>query len=249
MLKKFFSLFGVGKEGSLEPLILQADMHSHLIPGIDDGVKTIEDSVELISKLSEVGYTKLVTTPHVMRDAYKNTPEIILGGLDDVRKALSQTGIEVEIEASAEYYMDDGFEMLIDNQQLLPFGDNYILFEMSFMNKPPNLGEMVFKLKTQGYKPILAHPERYPYLYDRTLERFEEIRDLGVLLQINLMSLNGTYSIPARDFARKLIDNEMVDLVGSDIHNIGQFSNLKECLKDKYLHKLAGQGKLLNTSL
>lgn len=112
--------------------ILNCDIHSHLIPGIDDGAQTIEDSITLIKEFQKLGYKKIITTPHILTDGYRNTPEIILSGLEKVRAALKSEGIAMELHAAAEYYLDFDFDRKIDNKELLTFGDNYLLFEVSF---------------------------------------------------------------------------------------------------------------------
>jgi len=229
--------------------VLQADMHSHLIPGIDDGAQTIEDSLQLIKELNLLGYKKLITTPHIMSDRYKNTPQIILDGLNEVRKAVKNEGIPVELHAAAEYYFDFDFEAKIEGGDLLTFGNNYVLFEVSFINPPQNLDQIVFKLQTSGYKPVLAHVERYPYWYNDE-QVYQKLKDAGVLLQLNITSLTGYYSPQTKKkFAERLIDNDMIDLLGTDCHNMHYIELLKSCLTKKYLHKALASGRLLNNRL
>lgn len=214
------------------------DMHSHLIPGIDDGAKTLEDSVALIRYMHELGYTKLITTPHIMSDYFRNTPENINAGLDEVRQALKMEQIPVEIEAAAEYYIDDGFVRKLEEEPLLTIGkNNHLLVEVSYINPPDNVKEILFRAQVLGYKPILAHPERYPFWY-RTFDEYQAFRDMGVLLQINLNSVSGYYGPEAKRVAEKLIDSGMVDLVGSDLHHMKHAASLEKVLYEKYLPKL-----------
>ena len=155
-----------GKKEALPPAdlgVLKTDMHSHLIPDIDDGAPTVDASIELILELQALGYTKLITTPHIMSDFYKNTPEIINAGPETMRAELKNRNIDIELAAAAEYYMDFDFESKIDSKDLLTFGSNYVLFEISFINEPDQLNDVIFKMRTSGYTPILAHVERYPY--------------------------------------------------------------------------------------
>src|SRR5665213_213954 len=135
---------------------LVTDMHSHLIPGIDDGAQTIEDSVQLIRELHEMGFKKLITTPHIMSDYYKNTPENIKEGLEKVRAAIKTAGIPIEIDAAAEYYLDEKFLDKLISPDVLTFGNNYILFETSYINKPENLYSSIFAIQQRGLKPVLA---------------------------------------------------------------------------------------------
>src|ERR1035437_1025040 len=217
-----FSIFKKNKrlQTPVDLSVLGCDIHSHLIPSIDDGSQGIEDSIKMISELHQLGYTKIITTPHIMGDFYKNTPEIILSGLEKVKQALKQENIPVELSAAAEYYLDYDFEKKLDEEKLLTFGNNYLLFEVSYMNPPDNLHHIIFKMQTLGYKPVLAHPERYNFWHTE-FEKYESFIDKGVLLQMNINSLTGYYSIPTKRIAEKLIDKNMISLLGTDCHHIG----------------------------
>lgn len=228
---------------------LRCDMHSHFIPGIDDGAETMEQSVAMIMEFSKLGYKKVITTPHIMSDAYRNTPEIILGGLSQVRVALKTSGVFMEIEAAAEYYLDFDFEKSIDEKKLLTFGNNYVLFELPFINPPDSLMGVVFKLLTNGYRPILAHPERYNF-WHHDFKKYEELVEKGVLLQLNLNSLSGHYSPAVQKIAERMIDQSMISFLGSDCHHLGHIEILKNrTVFEKSLHKLLESGKLLNSTL
>ena len=183
-----------------------------------------------------------------MSDFYRNTPETILNGLENVRTALKNEGVSVQLEAAAEYYLDADFEKKIEEQKLLTFGKNYLLFEVSYMNAPDNLDRVIFKLMTSGYKPVLAHPERYPFWYNH-FEKYEELKDKGILLQLNINSLTGYYSHQTKKIAEQLIDKNMVSLLGSDCHHMGHVELIKNVVYEKYLEKLLGSGKLLNHTL
>lgn len=198
---------------------LGTDMHSHLIPGIDDGSKSMEESLALLQRLEGFGLRKVITTPHIMSEYYKNTPEIIRQGLEDLRQAAQAAQINLEIEAAAEYYMDEIFlEKVKNEEELLTFGDQYILVETGFINKPQMLLEIIFHLEMAGYKPVFAHPERYQYLLaDKKL--LEELLERKLIFQVNLLSLTGFYSKPVKDFAEMLIEREAVSFLGTDCHN------------------------------
>jgi len=240
-----------GKKKVLPPADLsqlKVDMHSHLIPGIDDGAPTVDDAVELILELQTMGYSKLITTPHIMSDFYKNTPEIINTGLEQMRKVLKERNISVELDAAAEYYMDYEFEKIVDKKELMTFGNNYVLFEISFINPPDQLDAVVFKMRTNGYTPVLAHVERYPFWYDNP-EHYEKLVSMGVLMQLNISSLGGQYGPKAMKIGRQLIDNNMIDLLGTDCHNMNYVEVLNATLTDPHLHKVIESGKLLNAGL
>jgi len=229
--------------------VLRCDMHSHFIPGIDDGAKTMEDSMAMLREFSALGYKKVVTTPHIMSDAYRNTPEIILGGLEQVRAALKTASIPIEIDAASEYYVDYDFEMMIEAKTILTFGAKYVLFELPFINPPDNLHGVIFKLLTNGYKPILAHPERYNF-WHHDFKKYEELVEKGVLLQLNINSLSGHYSPAVQKIAERMIDQNMISFLGSDCHHMGHIEILRNrTVFEKSLHKLIESGKLLNSSL
>ncbi len=228
---------------------IQADMHSHLLPGIDDGSQNMEESISMIRELVDMGYKKLITTPHIMSDFYKNTPEIILGKLEEVRAELIKQNIDVELGAAAEYYLDEGLLSKLENKEkLLTFGDNYLLFETSYMNESQQLDSAVFMMQSQGYKPVMAHPERYVYLFGK-FEKLQKIYDRGVLLQVNVNSLTGYYSKPSKMMAEELVQKGMVSFIGSDCHKDKHLEVLKEARKTKAYHSLLTQNCLLNNQL
>ncbi len=225
------------------------DMHSHFIPGIDDGAKTIEDSVQMITGMHKMGYKKVITTPHIMSDFYKNTPEIILSGLENVKAALKVADIPIEVGAASEYYLDHDFEHKLNEGNLLTLGNSkYLLFEISYMNPPDNLYHVIFKMLTLGYKPVLAHPERYNF-WHKEFDKYESLIDKGVLLQMNINSLTGYYSVATKKIAEQMIDKNMISFLGTDCHHIGHINLMKDVVYEKYLHQLVDSGKLLNKTL
>jgi protein-tyrosine phosphatase len=235
MLSRIF-----GKKHKLEPIELSAigvDMHSHLIPGIDDGSKSMDESIALLVKFESLGYRKVITTPHIMSDYYKNTPEIIERGLEEVRATAKMVGLNIEIEAAAEYYFDDEFLKSIDDKKLLTFGDNYVLVEFAFTGQLMFENEMFFSLISKGYRPVLAHFERYASFHGNT-DKAREYRSRGVLIQMNLSSLFGHYGPEVRKQAERLIDENLVDFAGTDCHRMQHLISLEENLALPYMHKL-----------
>ncbi|GAA0877479.1 capsular polysaccharide biosynthesis protein [Algoriphagus jejuensis] len=228
---------------------LKVDMHSHLIPGIDDGSKTMEESIELVRRLADFGLKKIITTPHVMSEYYRNTPEIIGMGLEDLRKAVKAAGISIEIGAAAEYYMDEIFlERVMGEQKLLTFGDGYILVETGFINKPQMLLDIIFNLEMAGYKPILAHPERYQYLItDKKL--LDDLIERKLLFQVNMLSFTGFYSKQVKDFAEMLVDRNVVSLLGTDCHNARYLDMLDTLPKHRKIFEKIQTLDLINTRL
>lgn len=227
---------------------LRVDMHSHLLPGIDDGVSTLEEASEIIEKFLELGYTRIITTPHVMSDAFRNTPEIIHRKLEELKNFLHEKNINIPVSAAAEYYLDESlFKMIETNQRLLTFGDRYLLFETNFITDPFNLKDFIFLATTRGYKLILAHPERYLYL-QHNLDKVQDLLDRGVLMQLNISSLTGYYSKPVQQMAYKLIDRGMVHWLGSDCHHLQQTQLMYDARSLRYFRK-ALTLPLLNNSL
>ncbi len=225
----------------------RTDLHSHLLPGLDDGVKTMPEAVEIITNFSKAGYRKLITTPHIMSDYYPNDSYIIKSRLSELRSELKKRGVNVKIYAAAEYYMDEALiEKLENNEPLLTFSDNYLLFETAFMNEPVFLKEAVFKMSTNGYKPVLAHPERYLYLM-RKPGLVKELINMNVYFQLNILSLRNYYSREVRKFGEKLLKSRSVHFIGSDCHNIRQFDSLKLALESRELSRLSSMRFLNDT--
>jgi protein-tyrosine phosphatase len=239
------------KEPNLEPVdlsVLGTDVHSHLIPGIDDGAKVMEETIIMLKGFIDLGYKKLITTPHVMSDFYKNNPDTILGGLKKVRAAIAKEKLPIEIEAAAEYYLDFHFESLIEKKELLSFGNNHVLFELSFMHEPTRIKEAIFNMQTAGYTPVLAHVERYPY-YHFKWDILEDFKSRGCLFQLNINSLSGAYGPPVKKMAEEIIEKGWIDLIGSDCHHMGHIESIDKLRTNKFLHQIIAQEKLLNKQL
>ncbi|HWY98322.1 MAG TPA: CpsB/CapC family capsule biosynthesis tyrosine phosphatase [Bacteroidia bacterium] len=233
---------------TLELSVLRTDMHSHFIPGIDDGAKDMEDSLAMLKGMQELGYKKVITTPHIMTDGYRNTPEIILSGLEKVKQAAKEAGIDIEIEAAAEYYLDYEFEKKLKDGNVLTFGAKYLLWEIPFINPPDNINDIVFEMASRGYRPILAHVERYGF-WQNNFEKYQELADRGIYLQMNINSITGHYSAQTRKAAQWLIDKDLISFVGSDCHRMDHIELMKIALKDKHFQKLLNSTKLLNKTL
>ena len=215
--------------GSLEKL--GVDMHAHWLPGIDDGAQNLEESLKLIRGLVGLGYRKLIATPHVMSDLYPNTPGTIMAALGRTQQAVTAAKINVELAAAAEYLIDDGFVDKMQASQLLTLPDNHVLVEFSFIAPPPTRDKIFFELLTKGYRPILAHPERYRFYHDR-FEEYRSMAERGVKLQVNLLSLTGYYGKGVKKVAERLIDEQLVSLLGTDAHNAGHLEGLQKLVSD-----------------
>jgi protein-tyrosine phosphatase len=226
---------------------ITTEVHSHLIPGIDDGVQAIEESIEILKHFSSLGYRKLITTPHIMADFYQNGPDTILPPLEQLRLKLKEAQIPLELFAAAEYMIDDGLLSKIEDGNLLTFGKNHVLVEMPFTEPSANLKEILFALRINGYIPVLAHPERYLY-FAANPEKYHSLWDAEVLFQVNLYSLVGYYSPMAQKAAEYLIENKMVSMVGSDTHGLRHLPVLDHALHSKNYERIC-ELPLLNNQL
>jgi len=214
---------------------IAVDMHSHVLPGIDDGAQNVEESVFLVKRIMELGIKKIIATPHIMIDFYRNTPETINNALNLLREELAKQEIDIQVEAGAEHYFDETFEPRIDEGKLVSFGNNYVLYEYPFISQPPNWFEAMQKILQAGYKPILAHPERYPYLSTDTMEM---MRSWGCSMQMNTISLTGYYGGDTKKRAEQMIDLKLVDFISSDMHHPRHADAFKDALKTSYIEKV-----------
>ena len=241
-----FGIFGKKQKDIILPILV--DIHSHLLPGLDDGVKSIEETIYILKALHKLGYKKVITTPHVMSDYYPNGTADILGKLAQVKEKLIERKIKIQLEAAAEYYLDENLIAKLNNQEkLLTFGRNYLLFETSFFNKPAFLEEAVFIMNAQGYQPVLAHPERYGYLQN-DMGQVDKLRNMNLFFQMNMLSLTGFYSRDVKKFAKKLMQADYIDFMGTDCHNAYQVNELINKVNRININLLRSR-KLLNRSL
>lgn len=227
---------------------LKVDLHSHLVPGIDDGSQSMEESIMLILRLKELGYKKLITTPHTMSHRYPNSSNIILDGLFAVREELARRKIDIQLEVASEYYLDSHFLSLLNKKDILTFNGNHLLFEMSHIMSPGNLNGMVERMFDAGYQPVLAHPERFTFMH-KDFSRYITLKDMGVLFQLNINSLSGYYSQEVKKVAVKLADLGMVDFVGSDTHKMSHLERLEKTFTSPLLEKVFQNNTILNNTL
>ncbi len=228
---------------------LRVDMHSHLLPGIDDGSPDLDTSLQLIRGLKNLGFSKLITTPHIFSDMYPNTRQGILEKLALVQQAVAAENLDIEIQAAAEYFLDEHVEQLLaKNEPLLTISGKMVLVEFSMAYPPHSLKNILFEMQMQGYQPIIAHPERYIYL-EREKPFYDELKDLGCLFQLNILSLSGHYGKSSLELAQYLIKKGYYDLAGTDLHQVRHLESLKNQSITNYLEKLLQSGKLRNPQL
>ena len=238
--------FGKKKTAALPDLgWIYADMHSHLVPGIDDGAPDMATSLELIRGLSALGYRKIITTPHILWEIYPNTPEIINAGMTALKKAVEESQIGVELRAAAEYYMDDHFDQLLKEKlPLLTLKDNMVLVEFSMITAPFDLQDLLFALQIQNYQPVIAHPERYTYL-SRKKEFFDDLKNSGCLFQLNLLALSGHYGASVQELAEYLVKKDYYDFIGTDLHHVRHLQSLQK-ISSPLLKRLQDSGLIKN---
>src|SRR6187431_752408 len=242
-------LWGKKESHAFDFGLLKTDMHSHLLPGIDDGAPDLATSVEMINGLIHLGFKKLITTPHIMQDMYPNKRDDILERYEVLKQHLQTEGIQVELGVAAEYFLDDNFKKLLeDKEPLLTFGDSLVLVEFSMASEQYNFKELLFEMQMQSYQPVIAHPERYIY-QERNKEFFEELKLAGYLFQLNILSLAGVYGKTVNELARYFIKHEYYDIAGTDLHNVHQVTHLQNSSIAHGLQELLDAGKLLNPEL
>ena len=245
-----FGLFKKKNNNHADLSGLVADMHNHLIPGIDDGATDLESSITMIHAMYKLGYRKFIATPHVQWEMFKNTHEIIENGANLVQRRLAETEMKVEFRGAAEYYLDEHVDDLLEkNIPLLTIHKNMVLVEFSFIRQPMDLKEKLFQLQIKGYQPIIAHPERYLY-FGAHKNLYDELHDMDCVFQLNLLSLVGYYGKKQEELAHYLIKKKYVSLLGSDLHNIRHVNILSASTTiSDTVNKLLDAGVLLNPSL
>lgn len=211
------------------------DWHSHILPGVDDGVKTLDESISILSKIEQSGIRKVWLTPHIMEDMPNTTD-----GLRECFQTLfKKYGGRVKLRLASENMIDGLFAERLAAGDLLPIGENsdMLLVETSYFNPPMKFDNTIEDIRSAGYTPIIAHPERYVYVED--LDEYRRWKEMGCLLQLNWLSLGGHYGSRARQNASELLKNNMYDFAGTDLHRPGQLEHLKKLRISKKLAKKA----------
>ena len=229
-------------------LKIKTDIHSHLIPFIDDGSNSLEESIDLIKGLIKIGYERLILTPHINKIPYPNTRDSVLKKFEIFYDNIIYKDLNIQMGVAGEYFFDDAFIKLVEKDELLTFGDKHILFEFSFAYPPANFKSTIFKLLDKGYKPVLAHPERFFYLA-KNFDRYTQLKELNILFQININSLSGYYSQGVKKTTQKLIECGYVDFLGTDTHHQKHINSLNKSIEDEYYAKIFQNNFILNDAL
>lgn len=244
-----FNLFKKKTAAPVQQLPVTVDIHSHILPGIDDGSPDVDTSLLLVKGLYDLGIRNCIATPHIIGDLYRNNNETIEAALDKLQKALVVADIPMKVTAAAEYMLDDYFMELLQQQKpLRTLHKNLLLTEIPYTSEPVNLQEIVFNIITGGYQPVLAHPERYFYFHNN-FKGYKKLKDLGFILQVNLLSLTGYYGKNAASAACYLLDEGLVGLVGTDLHHNRHLSAFQSQKNLTLFNKYISNCKLLNHEL
>ncbi len=197
------------------------DYHSHLLPGVDDGVQTAEESLEILRLYEQLGIREVWFTPHIMEDI-PNTTAGLRSRFEQFQK--HYTG-NIRLHLAAEYMLDNLFKERLAHRDLLPLGTegNHLLVETSYFNPPMDLYGMMEKIKSAGFIPVLAHPERYTYMGEKEYCRLKEA---GVMFQANLPSLTGAYGVLVKKKVEELYAKAMINLYGTDTHTLSSFNRI-----------------------
>ncbi len=239
------NFFNLRKPKELPELFWHTDLHSHVCPGIDDGSPNVETSVELVRSMSQLGFTRMIVTPHVTDEVFPNTPDIISASYLRLTDAVSNAGIEMQFNYSAEYRIDQLLYDFLDQGIVRPLPGRHLLIECRWLQEHYDLDTFIYTLRNDhGLIPILAHPERYTY-YHHHLNRYQELHDLGVLFQVNLLSLAGHYDKGCKQVAEWLLDHDLVEFVGSDLHRRSHIESLRRYFTSRDYRKLVAKQHLI----
>ncbi|MCD8101933.1 MAG: hypothetical protein LUE26_05090 [Alistipes sp.] len=210
-------MFGLGKNKT-ENLNFSTDIHCHILPGLDDGSSSMEESIEMAALMEKVGIRHIYATPHIKGDTYPNDRTTISRAADEFSSQLAKRNIGIKFNFAAEYFIDMFFmDKLESGEEFLTLDGKHILVESSMRREPLGLFDTLFKLQTKGYRPIMAHPERYVY-YGKDPLPFKNMKKAGCLFQLNLYSLSGGYGKEVKGIAEMLVKHNLIDLIGTDSH-------------------------------
>jgi protein-tyrosine phosphatase len=226
---------------------LGVDLHIHVLPGIDDGAQNMQGSLALIDAHYKAGIRKIIATPHIRIDFFKNTQESIHNAWLQLTEVTKEQYPDLIIQYAAEYFADDYFLTLLGKREILTLFENYVLVETSLRHDQVYFQDILKEMILQGYQPVVAHPERYQAWHVKP-ERYAEIYELGVIFQVNLLSLGGAYGPTEQITAERLIQQGWIGALGSDLHRVSQYKYIKDAIENPYFESLK-DFKLLNHTL
>lgn len=237
------------KSESENKLFFSTDIHCHIIPGVDDGSKNLSTSLELVERMHGWGIQRILATPHVTQDTFENNRQTITPPFEQLREAIAEKGLDIELGHAAEYRLDEFSVSQFNSGDTMTYPNNYLLIENSFVQEPLNFRQLLFELMLKDYRLVWAHPERYSYYYDKAKRKaYADIHGIGVKFQVNLLSLTGYYGKEQKRIAEELIEKGLVDFLGTDLHNHRHADAIEAYLasKDYRRHRQALEGKILN---
>lgn len=240
--------FFTSKKRNPDLSFIGVELHNHILPGIDDGVQDEDTTIQFIERFQQLGFKKIIATPHIFAGVYPNTSETIHKAYESI---ISNGSISssIEIAYAAEYMVDIEFEsMLQQNENLLTFGKKQVLIEMSYAAPSPNIEQVVFALQLAGYQPVLAHPERYNF-YHQQPKAYQRMLDMGCQFQLNILSLTNYYGPQVKKQAHWLLKKEMYQWVGSDCHHDRHLKSLEDLASTKECYELLENYPFFNKTL
>lgn len=232
-----FSIFKSKKNYLKDLTVDVTDIHSHVLFGIDDGAKTILDSEFLMTFLLKLGFKNVIATPHTINGVWDNTLEGINQKYQEVTKVLPEISRKLNLKVASEYMLDDSFTQRFQTEKLLTLKDNYVLVEMSYINPPIQLYDIIFELQVAGYQPVLAHPERYLFFH-KQFDEYKKLKKAGCYFQINLLSTVGYYGANIAKIADQLLAEDLIEFAGSDVHHEQHISSFEKKLQIKNIEAL-----------
>ncbi len=227
-------MFNIFRSKPQEPveLCFSTDIHCHVLPGIDDGAENIDTAVQIVEGMKGLGINRILASPHITYGTFENSDSTILPALDSLKTALKDKGISMDLSAHAEHRMDELFTSMLEKGTVRPLPNGYLLVENSYLQEPWNIEQLAFDIQVKGFTPILAHPERYVY-YFRNKDRYRTLHNAGLKFQINLLSLALAYAKEEKVIAEWLMEQGLVDFIGTDIHHPAHVEIIEKYLRTK----------------
>lgn len=240
-------MFNFFRKKTNAKLFYSTDVHCHILPGVDHGAKDLNNAIELIKAQMDMGINQIILTPHITKSTFENNPDTIKAAYEVFCKAMETSGLDVKFAVSAEYRHDEFSLAQFGKDIFIPMPDEHILIENAYQQERLDLDDIIFDLQLKNFTPIMAHPERFPYYTDRK-ERFKQLHNAGALFQVNLMSFTGYFGRRALSNAEWLLNNDLIDFLGSDIHNMEHVEIIRDFIKTKDYRRIAKklEGRILN---
>ncbi len=241
IIKKDF-MFNFFNKKAASKLFYNTDIHSHILPGVDHGSRDIATSIELLKDQIGIGISNFIFTSHVTETTFENTPESLKASYDILTKAIKDEGLDIKTAFSAEYRLDEYSLGQFAENKIVPMPNDFILIENSFQQELLGLDDILFDIQIKGFRPILAHPERYKY-YGYRHQRYKQLHDAGILFQTNILSFAGYFGSQAYENAKWLLEQDYIDFLGSDIHNKDYSNSIIDFLSTKEYRKIEAKLK------